>query len=205
MPGAQARPLPLVPYITAWSSERTVRPPVITQGAGIGYADETPFDRDADGVLWSREGVSPGKGRPDFGRVHLLRQRRAMRRLLCQVCGGAADRNEHGVLWLVGEDDIEDMTTTHPPVCAPCAAQAVRLCPYLRRGHLLLRVQACVPVGVHGVMYRPGVPFPRVERDGGVTYDDPRIRWTRAAQLIVRLEGCEVAGPPDVTAPAPRR
>jgi hypothetical protein len=89
---------PLVPYVTAWSSERSARPHVITRGGGIGYADESPFDRDSDGVLWAREGVSPGRGKPEFGRVHLWRQRRAMRRLLCQVCGRDADRDADGVL-----------------------------------------------------------------------------------------------------------
>ncbi|MFE0421995.1 hypothetical protein [Streptomyces sp. NPDC058953] len=149
------RPGPVVPYITAWSSEQGVQPLVVTRGAGIGYADETPYDRDADGVLWTRVPSSPGRGRPEFGQVHLMRQRRAMRRMLCQVCGEAADRDENGTLWLLGSDEDEYLTTSHPPVCAPCAVLSLRVCPHLRRRHTLIRVRSCVPLGVHGVLHAP--------------------------------------------------
>ncbi|MFE3096292.1 hypothetical protein ACFXG1_21015 [Streptomyces sp. NPDC059248] len=128
---------------------------VVTRGAGIGYADETPYDRDADGVLWTRVPSSPGRGRPEFGQVHLMRQRRAMRRMLCQVCGEAADRDENGTLWLLGSDEDEYLTTSHPPVCAPCAVLSLRVCPHLRRRHTLIRVRSCVPLGVHGVLHAP--------------------------------------------------
>ncbi|MYY11031.1 hypothetical protein GT204_19490 [Streptomyces sp. SID4919] len=200
---ARCRPN-LVPYLTAWSSERTQRPPVIVRGAGIGYADESPYGRDGDGVLWMRESVSPGRGRPEFGRVHLLRQRRAMRRLLCQVCGRSADRDGNGVLWLLGEHDAAELTTTHPPLCVPCAAQSVRSCPYLRNGCTALRARTCTPIGVHGMVYRPGFPFPLAETDGGVLYGDQRIPWTRAAQLIVRLSEVTVVEL-DTAVPAARR
>ncbi|MFD8969198.1 hypothetical protein ACFV0C_30130 [Streptomyces sp. NPDC059568] len=59
--------------------------------------------------------------------VHFLRQRRAMRKLLCQVCGGQSDRTDDGTLWVVGEDaDYPELhkpgyVTTHPPLCVPCA------------------------------------------------------------------------------------
>ncbi len=81
----------VVPFITAWSAERSVRPEVIAlPGAGLAYRDEVPYDRDSDGNLWTRMTLRRGCGRPEFGRVHPGRQRRAMRRLLCQVCGGPA-------------------------------------------------------------------------------------------------------------------
>ena len=68
---------------------------------GIAFADETAADRDSDGILWTRITSQPGCGRPQFAVIHSLRQRRAMRRLLCQVCGQPADRNPEGVLWLL--------------------------------------------------------------------------------------------------------
>jgi hypothetical protein len=68
---------------------------------GIAYQDETLADRDRNGVLWHRTPFIPGQGRPDFGRVHPLRQRRTMQRLLCQVCAGPANTTEDGVLWLL--------------------------------------------------------------------------------------------------------
>jgi hypothetical protein len=183
----------VVPYITAWSSERTLAQPVVANGSGIGYADEIPYDRDKDGVLWTRTSCSPGKGRPEFGRVHALRQRRAMRRLLCQVCGDRAHQNREGVLWVIGEDAANpgswpgELTTAHPPLCEPCAARSLRMCPHLRRRSVALRVREHAPAGVRGALYRPGVPRPTARTVAGVAYDDPRIRWTRAGQLVVRL------------------
>ncbi|CCB76528.1 conserved protein of unknown function [Streptantibioticus cattleyicolor NRRL 8057 = DSM 46488] len=168
---------------------------VISRGDRIGYADEHPYDRDADGVLWTRVPSSPGRGRPEFGTVHALRQRRAMRRLLCQVCARPADRDAEGVLWLITEDPAapdswpRPLTTTHPPVCLSCAARSLRVCPRLRAGCVALRVSACAPVGVHGALYGPGGPLPVVTEVGGVRYGDPRIRRVRAGQLVMCLEG----------------
>lgn len=188
-----------VPYITAWDSEQAIHPRVVTRGAGIGYTDETAYDRDADRILWSRVSSSPGKGRPEFGRVHSLRQRRAMRKLLCQVCGRPADRDESGVLWLLGED-ADDLTTTHPPLCMLCAAQSARICPYLRTRYTAVRAQDCTPIGVQGVIYRSGPPFPAPDTHGGVLFGAWRIPWTRATQLIVRLDRCT---PVELETPAP--
>lgn len=182
----------VVPYITAWSSERPSAQPVVAKGSGIGYADEIPYDRDQDGVLWTRTAHSPGTGRPEFGQVHALRQRRAMRRLLCQVCGQQASRNQ-GVLWVIGEDATsssswpDNLTTSHPPLCEPCAARSMQMCPHLRRRSVALRVRAHTPVGVRGALYQPGLPRPTAWTAAAVAYDDARIRWTRAGQLIVRL------------------
>lgn len=188
----------VVPYITAWSSERPPAQPVVANGSGIGFADETLHDRDRDGVLWTRVGHSPGRGRPEFGRVHALRQRRAMRKLLCQVCGRPADQDREGILWVIGEDAAnpgdwpDNLTTSHPPLCEPCAARSIRLCPHLRRRCVALRVRAHTPVGVHGALYQPDCPRPTAWTTTGVTYDDPRIRWTRAGQLVVRLDSYTV-------------
>src|SRR5262245_58187522 len=87
----------LVPYISSWSSERPTRARLIAgDRSGIGYQRERPGDRDARGVLWTRYVRAPGEGLPQLSKVHPYRQRRAMRQLLCQVCGGPADQNEQG-------------------------------------------------------------------------------------------------------------
>src|SRR5262245_53082651 len=142
----------MVPYITSWSGERAVRTPVVAKGRwGIGYQRERPGDRDSYGVLWTRYVRAPGVGTPNFSSVHPARQRRAMRLLLCQVCGGPADRNEQGILWLL--DDARyawsgEEPTGHPPICLRCAVPASRSCPYLRRyGRLALRVRDAPIVG----------------------------------------------------------
>jgi hypothetical protein len=189
-----------VPYISLWSEEHSRRVRVVRKGAGIGYADELPWDRDEHGVLWTRVPWRPGQGRPEFGRVHATRQRRAVTRLLCQVCGQPADRNADGVLWLVGEDPgywaagPAVYQTAHPPVCMRCAVRSARVCPHLRARYSLLRVRAYDLAGVRGALYRPGCPGPVVADAAGVAFDDPLIRWVKAGQLIVRLREFSVAG-----------
>lgn len=183
----------LVPYITRWSAERPARTTVIQRRHGIGYPYEKPRDRDRRGVLWLRIPSRQGEGRPEFGRVHSGRQRRAMTRLLCQVCGGPADRGGDGVLWLIGEDqDAPDswpdpLITPHPPVCAPCARRSVLACPHLRRNRALLRVHAWELIGVRGTLYWPARPNPVPADVAGIAFTDPRVRWTQAGQLIARL------------------
>ncbi|MGW6743072.1 hypothetical protein ACWGDX_20490 [Streptomyces sp. NPDC055025] len=182
-----------MPYIACWSSEH--RPPgvVLVRDGGIAYADEGPYERDDMGVLWKRVGISPGKGQPEFGNVHFLRQRQAMRKLLCQVCGGPSDRTPEGTLWLVGEDaDYPELhkpgyVTTHPPLCVPCAVTSVGACPHLRERHVALRVRSFVVAGVHGALYQPGGSFPVAYDAGGVAFESRRLNWVLASQLIMEF------------------
>jgi hypothetical protein len=181
-----------VPYITQWSEERVSSVPVVHRRRGIAYAEERPGDRDEHGVLWIRESSRPHQGRPLFGKIHSRRQLRAITRMLCQVCGGRADRNGDGILWLVCEDPQrpdtwpDQLLISDPPVCADCAAKAVLLCPRLRRHYTALRVSAFKLLGVSGLLYLAGGR--NLVTDAGVAYDDPRVRWVKASQLIVRLD-----------------
>lgn len=165
-------------------------------GYGVGYADELLGDRDARGVLWQRPAVRHGVGRPEFGKVHPLRQRRAMRQLLCQVCAGPADRNDNGVLWLLRDfrNDWagwpEGMACTEPPVCLPCVAVSLRLCPALRRGAAAVRVREFEVAGVRGALHRKGTFAPVAVEDVNLAYDDPDTRWVVASALIRELRGC---------------
>ncbi|MFD8967370.1 hypothetical protein ACFV0C_20645 [Streptomyces sp. NPDC059568] len=193
-PGAFPRP-DVVPYIACWSSEHRPTGVVVVRGGGIALADEGPYERDDMGVLWKRIGISPGHGRPEFGKVHFLRQRRAMRKLLCQVCGGASDRTREGTLWLVGEDPSEPGPwkpgdiTGHPPLCVPCAVTAVRACPHLRKRYVALRVRSFAVAGVHGALYRPGSGvFPEMYDAGALRFEHWRIGWTLASQLMMELQ-----------------
>ncbi|GLW90288.1 hypothetical protein [Actinokineospora globicatena] len=189
-----------VPYITKWSTEQTPLSKVARHrsGRGIAYVDETIGDRDSQGVLWARANSAPRVGRPLFGQVHPLRQRRAMRRLLCQVCGEPADRNDDGVLWLLLDhrEDWpgwpEDMFATEPPICRPCVDLSTRLCPALRRGHVLVRSRNHEIAGVRGPLYRPNRA--NVVEDGQmlVPYGDPMIPWTLAHDLARELHDCSI-------------
>nr|CEL15302.1 conserved hypothetical protein [Kibdelosporangium sp. MJ126-NF4]CTQ95656.1 Phage protein [Kibdelosporangium sp. MJ126-NF4] len=186
-----------VPYITAWSAEQDFSGELVCRPrGGIGYADETVMDRDSGGVLWVRAASRPGEGRPEFGDVHSLRQRRAMRRLLCQVCGQSADRTPDGILWLL-PDFREDwpgwpdaMANAEPPICVRCVEVSARLCPKLRKGAAVIRVRDCPVVGVRGSLYAQGKDGPVLAGREVVAFDDPRIRWVQAFSLVRQLRGC---------------
>lgn len=160
---------------------------------GIAYADERSFDRDGHGVLWRREPSEPGRGLPQLGKVHGLRQRIAMGGLRCQICGGPADRNADGVLWLIDAhpDDPHlrrgQERTAHPPVCLPCAHRSVHACPHLRTASVALRVRAWTPYGVNGALYQPAHPTPLTVHVGHYPYGHPHLPWVLAAQLLMTL------------------
>ncbi|MGH3760516.1 hypothetical protein [Actinophytocola sp.] len=194
----------VVPYIATWSAEDSPAIPIIEHpGRGIAYPDETLTDRDQRGVLWTRTTSRPGEGRPEFGKVHPLRQRRAMRRLLCQVCATPADHDARGVFWLLN-DHPEDwpnwpdaVVTTHPPTCLACARMAVRLCPALRRSHTAVRVGRSTVCGVFGTRYRADYLYAKPSGpESFVPYEDPTIRWTCAGQLVRELTDCTVTDLP---------
>ncbi|WP_226961288.1 MULTISPECIES: hypothetical protein [Streptomyces] len=182
-----------VPYITQWTGEHPAATPVVARHGRLAYADERLFDRDGDGVLWRRVPSTPGKGKPEFGAVHPLRQRVALAGLLCQICAKPADRNEDGVLWLMGDatdnpgDWPQGLETAHPPVCLPCARLSVRACPHLRQRFVALRVQRWTLAGVQGALYRPGLNGPILTGAAGLPFGDPDIDWIIATQLIARL------------------
>ena len=189
----------IVPFITTWSGEQSPLSQVVDRrGLGIGFADETILDRDEHGVLWRRMPSRPGNGRPLFGKVHPLRQRRAMRKLLCQVCAGPADTTELGTLWLVRDYAgdwpgwPEHMAATEPPVCLPCARDSIRICPALRNAYVAMRVGRSTISGVYGIHYRPGPAFPESVEDRILRFGDPAIRWTCAGQLVRELLDCTI-------------
>lgn len=185
----------VVPYITWWDGERDVRMSVVLRGNGRGirYTNERSFDRDWRGVLWTRVRSRPGRGKPQLGKVHSLRQRQCMTDLRCQVCGGPADRNNAGVLWII-DAHIDDLRpgredTTHPPTCRPCTHRSFVACPHLRRVSTVVRVRAWEPIAVEGLLYGP-VPGGglRAIEAGRFNFDDPFLPYVRAHQLVVRLK-----------------
>ncbi len=188
----------LAPYITQWSEE--VEPPshlVERPGHGIAYLDENLTDRDDHGVLWYRTPSRPGHGHPLFRNVHPLRQRRAMRRLLCGVCGKPADRDDDGVLWLLRDfrDDWpgwpDGMGAIEPPVCLACVPLASRMCPSLRKGAVAVRVRHAPIAGVRGALHHStGGLTLGSSGDITVAYEDPLARWVRAINLVRQLCDC---------------
>jgi len=195
-----------VPYIAAWSDEKVQQPPIIATGEGVAYAGPTP-GRGSDGVLWQLWGLKPAAGEPLWKQVHGPRQRRAMRKFLCQVCGGPADRNERGWLWLLEDDRAEGAKwpnghlTVHPPVCLPCAPLAARLCPHLRRrGAVPVRVGDVILDAVYGQRYYTGPPgLGMLEGEKDVfLMGNWRAKWVVGGQLAASLSKCTVLDPAEV-------
>ncbi|WP_181789663.1 hypothetical protein [Streptomyces phytophilus] len=198
---------PPVPYVTAWTGEDRRTAPVVVCRAndrGIGYPHENPQERDTMGVLWARRPLRQGHGRPRYGHVHPQRQRRAMHRLLCQVCAAPAYEDEHGTLFLLEDHrDVpgwpEEEVTAHPPLCLQCAAMSPEWCPHLRRtGAVAVQVQHPDIDGVHGLMYRREGRLAVPDKAVTVPYDDPAVRWVLAAHLTRVLRGCTIVQPEEI-------
>ncbi|MFD0393934.1 hypothetical protein ACFQ3Z_22505 [Streptomyces nogalater] len=98
-----------VPFITAWSQEQVPPQELLrvhhSGTTSLGLRGETDVERQF-GVSWMRMPVTRG-GRPQHGRVHALRQRQAMSRMLCQLCGGptVGARKDEWTLFLAAGAD----------------------------------------------------------------------------------------------------
>lgn len=192
-----------VPYVTRWTAEAVGQPKIVRivgrGGEGIGYEDESPVTDRRHEALWVRSGLGQGRGRPDFARLNSLRQKRAMRYSLCQVCGESVldSRADERALHLMGAavPIAEGETTTAPPLHPTCAIESIDTCPHLRRGFAAALVQYTPLWGVAGVVYDPvtlaPLPTPGKRPDdlAHVHIGDKRIRWTLANFTVVSLHG----------------
>lgn len=105
----------LVPWIVAWSGETPfeIRP--------CRWAQNRP-------AVWQPN--RPGEGRPLFAFPHAVRQRKAMVRNLCSICGEWVPATES---WhFGGRSDGRHVVTTEPPMHHRCARIALDRCPNLR-------------------------------------------------------------------------
>lgn len=174
-----------VPWVTRWTSEVRDAPFRVIPGEGIRYADETPEDRQL-GVLWLRQGVSPGLGEPQWKQVHTYRQRDAMTGPCCQVCGRLI---EGRVTWLTPawalklETQRGRIKTSTPPTCEDCIETARRLCPHLH-------THESVVLDVRG--YRQWAAFgdiavPGAHGQGEIPLLDDRIKYVLGRQMVVEI------------------
>lgn len=127
----------VVPWITRWTNERQGQPVAYGRIAPTGvwgatYADVIPDNRDGRDILWQREGISRG-GQPQWAHVNTFRQRAAMHKRLCQVCGQRI--TERPTSWLVPAPllnfDWGDPLTMSAPTCEACIPIAMDMCPHL--------------------------------------------------------------------------
>ncbi|WP_406088259.1 hypothetical protein [Streptomyces virginiae] len=196
-----------VPWIVPWTGEPLVLGEIVATHRGIAYVDELPADRGRHGELL-RRGTRPvadaDRGRPLLGKINHARQRRSMRRLLCQVCGLPADRTDAGTLWVLDSLTYRQVRARdfggvrQLPVCLPCAWLSVRACPILGRGYVAVRVSAVRLVGVYGVLCAPA-PLPHhpgeirvVAECHTALYDDPALPWVLASETQVALCGVTI-------------
>lgn len=163
-----------VPWITRWTDEVPTLSFSVRQVA-IG-GDPTPrlqafYPNDPGShqeglVLWQVDGLTRG-GEPQWSQVNTMRQRAAMRKCLCQVCG---NRMPDGpIRWLMHTTndititDNGDAITTNPPTCENCIDIALAKCPHLLKyGHRFAIVNDHDMWGVYG-------SWVRLEEDGTIT------------------------------------
>ncbi|MFE2163889.1 hypothetical protein ACFXB3_02210 [Streptomyces sp. NPDC059447] len=176
---------------------------VVARPHGLAYTDELLADRGSHGELLLR-GLGPApqgdRGKPLFAGINIRRQRRAMRYLLCQVCGQTADRTEAGMLWVIDTLSYNVVCARglaagfkEPPICLPCARIAVKVCPELSKGYVALRVPQVRLVGVTGVLCaadpRPHHPgeIRVLDRSATMSYTDPRLPWMLVGEIRAEL------------------
>ncbi|MEU3434038.1 hypothetical protein [Streptomyces sp. NPDC006863] len=191
-----------VPYIAPWTAETTLPGQIVrlagVGGTGIGYADEQPHDRRM-GILWTRQSLARGRGTPDLGGMHSLRQRQAVTHMLCGVCGASTfdadfarwgERHLYVARAAQRRPIAEGERTVMAPVCRPCAVESVTGCPHLRKGWTAALVSYAQGWGVAGLTLDPRTlePLPLPEKQlHMVATDDLAVRWTIAMQMVTTL------------------
>lgn len=207
MTTAPSRP-DTVPYIARWSGETGIAAKLaFSKVYGIAYADETSADRDSRGVLWARYRVDQGSGEAKLGTVHPQRQREVMEALSCQWCGGPADQDERGMLWLLGDNRADwtgwpnDLLTTDPPACVPCTRK-VHDRPHFIGKYVAVRVGASDICAVYGAPYRLTGRGLMAGQPDVFSLTSSAARWVIAGQLVRALSSCTIV---DVQAEIGRR
>lgn len=131
-----------MPYAVRWTSEvLSPGPQLVPRLDGpdgrmrLSFHDEVPEDR-IDGVLFLREGDSPGVGEPMWADVHTHRQRRCQVEGRCQVCGQVIEGRV--TPWILPYGQLASrvggtIVTDVAPTCGDCIAVALRHCPHLGR------------------------------------------------------------------------
>lgn len=150
-----------VPWVTRWSGEVSPVPIQVGQredGSVVAFYEDGREDRDDNGVLWMREGINRA-GTPQFSEVSAFRQRAAMRRRLCQVCGEKIATPV--VRWLLHEAQLHprndgSILTISPPTCDSCVDLSMSACPRMRQqeGRIIARVLEYEVWGIWGTVVR---------------------------------------------------
>ncbi|MFF7415613.1 hypothetical protein [Streptomyces lydicus] len=187
------------PYVASWSAELpalesslTLRP----DGDGITWADQTERDTDPFGGCWARVEGAQGEGEPLLDQMNPHRQRDCFLNWWCQVCATPCSHTTQGRLFLRTTDDPdpEGDFVSQPPLCLPCAGQAIKRCPHLRGRAVAVRARKPRLSRAKGYAYVPnghGGLWPAMKVD--VPLDDTtRLPWVLISQYLAELRDCTV-------------
>lgn len=155
----------IVPWTTKWTGELPAHEETVIEAwwnepdwaieARWALAPDVEIRQSINGILWMREGVNQGGGEPLPEVVHSARQRKAMLRGVCRICGERAWSEEGTVIFVVSPREIlwtgDAHITYAPPVCLSCVDLVLDAHPYLReQGHEMYKVLEYTPWGVLG-------------------------------------------------------
>lgn len=206
LPQFKGRP---VPWITRWTNEIIGQPYSLERtrdGIRTVYPDGKSEDR-MGGTLWQREGIMRG-GEPQWKQVSTYRQRFAMRKCACQVCGKKITEKPIQFLLPLSEPEIvppdefhdeAQVITVTAPTCSECIPLALQLCPHLKRnGYQILKVASYEFWGVYGeVVFTQDNSIRRMQTY--IEYDSPSygpnfsMGQIVAKQQVIRLDKFVVA------------
>ena len=193
LPDFNGRP---VPWITRWTNEVLREPYTLEmsrEGLQTVYKDGKSEDR-MGGTLWQREGLRRG-GEPLWKSVNTYRQRKAMRRCHCQVCGDKIDTRP--ITFLMPMDGLEyldenTVLTIQAPTCESCIPLALSLCPHLKKyGYQIIKAIDYSMWGIYGeVAYLHEGRVRRMQTYVGYDQHDPpnfSIGQVVAKQQVIQL------------------
>jgi hypothetical protein len=130
----------VVPWIAVWTGER-FGPQMEERREGLEPVGNVQYARREYGT-WALSAPTNRTGQPLFGLTASRRQREAMERQLCQVCGRSPKESKVAHVWVV--PDIEphdwlwaDGKVLNASTCEDCLRYAIRVCPFLLGGKVL--------------------------------------------------------------------
>lgn len=200
-----------IPWVAAWSGAvpskeesavQVSRNPQTGELWVFQGGPDSPQEREANGILWAREGLARTGEPLDFDSIY--RQRAAMRRKMCRICGRVI--SQPVIHWLLAEGQLEfdnngDALTVTPPTCDDCMDIASDLYPQLKDACMTVKVLSYELWGVWGdaALEAPGdATSRRIARGVRIKRASPPSNLDLTAVLakreVVRFEKFRIAG-----------
>lgn len=188
-----------VPWVARWTNEVSAQRYEVApnRDGRLTYKDgNNTYDKNDPTILWQREGINRG-GEPMWADVSTYRQRAAMLKRLCQVCGNKIP--DGPINWLLTVDTVEQYPmgegeppvslTSSAPTCDGCVDVALNHCPHMiGKGGLLATIADYKIWGVSGLVFVEGMPM----NTARPYHDEPFFKAIQglpflAQQIVVQL------------------